>query len=178
MKIVILTGSHNLHGTSNTLVDEFIKGAKGNGNKIVRYDTALLNIHPCIGCEHCDMNGDCVFKDDDMAKILDSIEEADMILLATPVYYFAMTAPLKSVIDRFYSRTDRISSKRLKIAYIMTCWNTDDETVEPLIVHYKKLVDYMNYEDVGMIVGKGCGTVSMMPKHFYQDAYELGKKLK
>ena len=89
-----------------------------------------------------------------------------------------MTAPLKATIDRFYSRTGRISRKRLKTAYIMTCWNTDDSTVEPLIVHYKKLVNYMNYKDEGMIIGKGCGTVGMMPEHFYKDAYELGKKIR
>ena len=101
-----------------------------------------------------------------------------MLVFATPVYYFAMTAPLKVVIDRFYSRTYRISDKRLKTAFIMTCWNTDNSTVEPLIVHYKKLVSYMNYKDEGMIIGKGCGTVGMMPKHFYEEAYKLGKKMK
>ena len=94
MKIVILTGSYNLNGTSNTLVDEFIKGAKENKNEIVRFDTAKLNIHPCIGCNHCGMDGDCVFKDD-MTEILDNIEDADMLVFATPVYYFAMTATLK-----------------------------------------------------------------------------------
>lgn len=176
MKIVVLTGSNNLHGTSNTLVEEFIKGATEKGHEIERFDTAHLNIHPCIGCNHCGMNGDCVFKDD-MPNILDHIEIADMIVFATPVYYFAMTAPLKATIDRFYSRTGRISRKHLKTAYIMTCWNTDDETVNPLIIHYKKLVDYMNYEDMGMIIGKGCGTVGMMPNHFLKDAYLLGKKL-
>ena len=89
-----------------------------------------------------------------------------------------MTAPLKATIDRFYSRTGRISYKRLRTAFIMTCWNTDDSTVEPLIVHYKKLVSYMNYKDEGMIIGKGCGTVGMMPTHFLKEAYELGKKIK
>ena len=177
MKIVILTGSYNLHGTSNTLVDEFIRGAKENGNEVVRFDTAHLEIHPCISCNHCGMDDDCVFQDD-MVKILDEVESADMLVFATPVYYFSMTAPLKATIDRFYSRTGRISRKRLKTAYIMTCWNTDNSTVEPLIVHYKKLVNYMNYKDEGMIIGKGCGTVSMIPEHFYKEAYELGKKIK
>lgn len=176
MKIVVLTGSYNLQGTSNTLVREFIRGAEEKGHEIVRFDTAHLNIHPCIGCNHCGMDGDCVFQDD-MPSLLDVIEEADMLVLATPVYYFAMTAPLKAALDRFYSRTERISRKHLKIAYLITCWNTDDSTVNPLIVHYQKLVDYMNYENMGMIVGKGCGTVSMMPKHFLQEAYELGKNL-
>lgn len=176
MKITILTGSNNLRGTSNTLVEEFIKGATEKGHEIKRFNTAHLNIHPCIGCGHCGMNGNCVFKDD-MPEILDQIETSDMILFATPVYYFAMTAPLKAVIDRFYSRTGRISRKHLKTAYIMTCGDTTEDTVLPLITHYKKLVDYMNYEDMGMIIGKGCGTVDMMPKHFLQESYELGKSL-
>lgn len=176
MKITVLTGSNNLHGTSNTLVDEFIRGAQDAGHDIKRFDTAHLNIHPCIGCNHCGMNGDCVFQDD-MPKILDEIESSDALVFATPVYYFAMTAPLKAAIDRFYSRTGRISRKYLKTAYIMTCWNIDDETIEPLITHYKKLVDYMNYEDRGIIIGKGCGTMAMMPKHFLEDAYLLGKNI-
>lgn len=53
LKNIILTGSYNLHGTSNTLVDEFIRGAKKNGNEIVRFDTDHLNFHHCIGCNHC-----------------------------------------------------------------------------------------------------------------------------
>ncbi|MFR2445918.1 MAG: flavodoxin family protein [Thomasclavelia spiroformis] len=52
MKIVILTGSPHKNGTSNTLVDEFIKGASEKGHLIKRYDIAFLDIHPCIGCDH------------------------------------------------------------------------------------------------------------------------------
>ena len=122
------------------------------------------------------MNGNCAFKDD-MLKILDSIENADMLVLATPVYYFAMTAPLKATLDRFYSRTMRISSKHLKIALITTCWNTDESTVRSVIEHYRKYTDYMHFENVGMIVGKGCGAVSMMPKLFLDEAYSLGRNL-
>ena len=43
---------------------------------------------------------------------------------------------------------------------------------------WKKLVNYLNYKDEGMIIGKGCGTVGMMPEHFYKNAYELGKKIR
>lgn len=176
MKITVLTGSHNLNGTSNTLVDEFIKGATISGHKIERYNTAHLNINACTGCNHCGMDGECVFKDD-MTEILDSVENSDMILFASPVYYFAMTAPLKATIDRFYSRTMRISNKGLKTALITTCWNSDDSTINPIKWHYEKMVDYMNYDNQGMILAKGCGTVSMMPQHFYKEAYNLGKNL-
>lgn len=64
MRIVVLTGSPHKIGTSNTLVNEFVKGAEENGHNVVRFDTPFLDIHPCIGCDHCGMNGSCVFNDD------------------------------------------------------------------------------------------------------------------
>lgn len=176
MKITVLTGSSNLSGTSNTLVGEFIRGALDNGHSVTRFDTAHLDVNCCTGCNICGMDGDCVFNDD-MNEILDSVLSCDMLVFASPVYYFAITAPLKAVIDRFYSRTIRVSSRHLKTALIITCWNTDDSTINPIKWHYEKMVDYMNYEDMGMILGKGCGSVSMIPSHFYEDAYNLGKNL-
>lgn len=176
MIITILTGSYNLEGTSNTLVNEFIRGANENTCEIHRFDTAHLNITPCTGCNTCGMDGECVY-DDDMKEILNTILKSDLIVFATPIYYFAMTAPLKACIDRFYSRTMNVSSKRLKTVLITTCWNMDDSTVNPVIWHYEKMVDYMNYENNGMIIGKGCGTVNMMPNKFLTEAYNLGKKV-
>ncbi|MBR0471682.1 MAG: flavodoxin family protein [Methanosphaera sp.] len=176
MNITILTGSYNLNGTSNTLVDEFIKGAQEKEHNIKRFDTAHLNINACTGCNHCRMDGDCIFNDD-MTEILNSIEDSDVLVFATPVYYFAMTAPLKATLDRFYSRTMRISSKRLKTILITTCWNSDDSTVNPVKWHYEKMVDYMHYDNLGMILGKGCGTVNMMPKYYYEEAFNLGKNI-
>ena len=64
MKILILTGSPHKNGTSNTLVKEFIKGAKESGHDIEVYDVAKGNMHPCLGCDFCGMDGDCVQKDD------------------------------------------------------------------------------------------------------------------
>ena len=55
--------------------------------KLYDLDTAHLNIHPCIGCNRCGMDGDCVFKDD-MVKILDAVEDADMLVLANTSLLF------------------------------------------------------------------------------------------
>ena len=72
MRILVLTGSPHRRGTSNTLADEFIKGVQASGHEVIRFDTPFLNIHLCIGCDRCGMNGPCVFKDD-MPHILDKI---------------------------------------------------------------------------------------------------------
>ena len=64
MKILVLTGSPRKNGNSNTLADNFIKGAKEAGHQVVRFDAAFKNVHPCTGCNACGMNGPFVFKDD------------------------------------------------------------------------------------------------------------------
>ena len=64
MKILVLTGSPRKNGNSNTLAEHFIKGAKEAGHTVVRFDAATKNVHPCIACNRCGMDGDCVFQDD------------------------------------------------------------------------------------------------------------------
>lgn len=177
MKIVVLTGSPHKNGTSNTLVDEFIKGAEEKGHEVTRFDTAFLKVHPCIGCDHCGMNGPCVFNDD-MPNILDTILDSDMIVFATPVYYFGFSSQIKSVIDRFYSRNGKIQSKHLKSVFIITAWNNDDVVMSGIKKHIDILIDYLNLENIGMILAKGYGYVgSSLEEKYKKEAYELGKQI-
>ncbi len=177
MKIVVLTGSPHKNGTSNTLVDEFIRGAKEAGHNVTRFDTAFLNIHPCIGCDHCGMNGPCVFKDD-MPEILDAILSSDMIVFATPIYYFGFSAQIKSAIDRFYSRNGEIQRRNLKSAFITTAWNSDNTVMSGIEKHINILIDYLNLDNVGMILAKGYGYPgASTEKGYMEEAYRLGKSL-
>ena len=176
MKIVVLTGSPHKNGTSNTLVNEFIRGAMEAGHTITRFDTPFLNIHPCIGCDHCGMNGPCVFNDD-MPNILDTILASDMIVFATPIYYFGFSAQIKSAIDRFYSRNGQIQRKHLKSAFIVTAWNNDNQVMNTIEKHIEILIDYLNLENVGMVLAKGYGyTGAGIEKHYMEASYNLGKK--
>lgn len=113
MKITVLQGSPHKNGSSNLLSEQFIKGAEENGHEITVLDAAHMNLHPCIGCGKCGMNGTCVHKDDN-SKIRDSLLTTDMVVFVTPIYYFGMSAQLKTVIDRFYSYTTQLSGKKLK----------------------------------------------------------------
>ena len=63
MKIIVLAGSPHKNGTSNTLVEEFMKGAENSGKEVEVIDLAHIDIHPCLGCDYCGMDGDCVQKD-------------------------------------------------------------------------------------------------------------------
>ena len=177
MKIVIVKGSPHKNGSSNMLVEQFAKGAREAGHTVVEMDAAHMNIHPCLGCGHCGMDGPCAQKDD-MQLLRDALLSADMAVFVTPVYYFGISAQLKTVIDRFYSYTLRLSGKHLKTALIAASWDSNEDVMPYIVQYYQKLCRYMNFTDCGMILGTGCGTPSMTRGSRHMgEAYRLGKSL-
>ena len=178
MKIVILKGSPNKKGSSNLLAESFAQGAQEAGHSVEVVDTAHSNIHPCTGCIHCGYEGPCVQKDD-VEMIRKKILSADMIVFVTPLYYYGMSAQLKTMIDRFCAFNSSIQRKHMKSALLTVAWNSDDWTFEALEAHYKTLVRYLNLEDMGMVLGYGCGTPSITHHSQYpKQAYILGKRLR
>lgn len=178
MKIVLLEGSPNKNGSSNTLANAFIEGAKEAGHSVDVIDAAHANIHPCTGCIHCGYEGPCVQKDD-VDDIRARVLAADMMVFVTPLYYYGMSAQLKTLVDRFCAFNSSIQRNHMKSAMIAAAWNADGWTFEALEAHYKTLVRYLNLKDMGAVWGKGCGTPSMTKRSRYvQQAYELGKNLK
>lgn len=178
MKIVILLGSPNRNGSTHLLAECFRQGAQEAGHTVEIIDVAHADIHPCTGCIHCGYEGPCSQKDDVegiRAKILD----ADMMVFATPLYYYGMSAQLKALVDRFCAFNSSIQGKRMKTALLTVAWNGDYWTFDALEAHYKTLVRYLNLEDMGMVLGYGCGTPSMTKHSAYpQEAYQLGNRLK
>lgn len=101
-----------------------------------------------------------------------------MIVFATPLYYYGMSAQLKITVDRFCAYNSSITRKHMKSALLSVAWNADDWTFEALSAHYHTLVRYLNFEDQGEILGYGCGTPSMTRNSEYPQAeYELGRSL-
>ncbi len=178
MKIVVLIGSPNKNGSTNLIAKEFEKGALEAGHQVVMIDVAHANVGVCGGCVACGYNGPCVRKDD-MEMIKKEILSADMLVFATPLYYYGMSAQLKKVVDRFCSFNSPLQAKRMKSALLAVAWNSDSWTFEALESHYKTLVRYLNLKDQGMILGRGCGTPGLTAHSSYMNkAYQLGKSLK
>lgn len=178
MKIVVLKSSPNKNGSSNLLADCFSQGAREAGHTVEILDVAHANVHPCTGCIHCGYEGPCIQRDD-VEEIRKQILSADMIVFATPLYYYGMSAQLKTMIDRFCAFNSSIQQKHMKSALLTVAWNSDDWTFKALEEHYKTLTRYLNFEDMGMVLGFGCGTPAMTQHSIYpQQAYMLGNQLK
>lgn len=177
MQIEILEGSPNQNGSTHLLAEAFANGARENGHRVQIVNAAHAKIHPCTGCIHCGYEGPCVQRDE-METIRSMILDADMLVFATPLYYYGMSAQLKTVIDRFCSFNSSIQRKNMKSALLTVAWNSDDWTFEALVSHYKTLVRYLHLKDMGMVLGYGCGTPAMTQySEYLQQAYNLGKQL-
>ena len=177
MKIVILMGSPNPKGSTSILADSFKKGAEENGHTVEVIDVCKLNVNPCTGCVACGYEGDCV-QCDDNEHIRKALLSCDMIVFATPLYYYGMSAQLKTVVDRFCAYNSSLNRRHLKSVLLTVAWNADDWTFDALTAHYRTLVRYINFEDIGMILGYGCGSPSMTnTSGFPEKAYQLAKNI-
>lgn len=97
--VLALYGSPRKAGNSEVLLDAVLHGVEASGGRIKRVRLAELNIHPCIGCGGCDKTGVCVV-DDEMTGLYELILQADRIILASPIYFYGITAQAKAFVDR------------------------------------------------------------------------------
>lgn len=176
MKILVLTGSPRKNSNSGTLAGAFIKGAREAGHEVVRFDAAASNVHACVACNSCGMDGPCVFADD-FETVREHIIPADVVVFATPMYYFDMSSQLKAVIDRFYAINGKIHVSK-KAVLLMTYANTSPRDASPMLTHYEVLLDYLGWQDAGRVVASGVWPAGAIKNtSFPEQAYQLGKSL-
>lgn len=102
-KIVVISGSPRVDGNSEMLADAFIEGARQIGNSVTVFSAGRMNIRGCLDCKYCfTHDGECIQKDD-MQDIYPALRQADILVLASPVYWCGLTSQIKSVIDRMFA---------------------------------------------------------------------------
>lgn len=177
-KVLILSSSPRKGGNSDLLCEEFMKGAQENGNDVEKIFIANQKINYCMGCGVCNSTHQCV-QNDDMVEILDKIVSADVIVIATPVYFYSMNGQLKTLIDRTVPRYTEISDK--DFYYIMTAADTDSNMLERTIEGLRGFTEdcLSGTKEKGIIYGTGAWEKGEIKKALaFSQAYELGRGIK
>jgi multimeric flavodoxin WrbA len=173
-KVLVIFGSPRKGGNSDLLCEQFIAGASESGHQVERVFLRDKNIKYCIGCGAC-MEKKICHQKDDMTKILDQMVAAEVIVMATPVYFYTMDAQMKTFIDRTVPRYTEISNK--EFYFIATAADSNKQAVERTFEGFRGFTSCLEgAKEKGLVYGVGAwdigaikGTKAMI------EAYEMGK---
>ncbi len=177
MKVTVITGSPHKKGTSALLADRFIEGAAASGHDVFRFDAAFETVKPCMACEYCSShNTECVHKDS-METLYGKLLESEVVVLVTPLYYYTMSAQIKTVLDRFHAKNAQLSSNK-KAILMAAAYGDDETTMMGLEKTYESILCFLNWENAGTVLATGCPVREMLKQtQFPQQAYEMGRNL-
>lgn len=164
MKVVCLHGSPRMRGNTAYLASRFCETARNAGAEIVQYSLNKLTYRGCQGCMTCKTKLDRCVLDDDLAQVLDAVRDADILLLASPVYYGEVSSQMKGFIDRTYSylkpdyRTSpepcRLPSGK-KLVFILAQAQPDEERFADIFPRYDAFFKWYGFQDSRLI--RACG---------------------
>ncbi len=175
-KVLILSGSPRKGGNSDLLCNEFMYGAIKSGNEVTKINICEKNIAPCLACYTCKGTGKCAIKDD-MAEILQAMIDTDVLVLASPVYFYSIDAQLKAVIDRTVARWLEIKDK--EFYYIATCADKEKASIETTLACFRGYADCVEgAKEMGVIYGTGVYEKGEVKNTVaFKEAYEMGKSV-
>jgi len=172
--VLVLSASPRKGGNSDLLCDQFMLGAQESGNQTEKIFLKDKKISYCTGCESCYTSHECALKDD-MAQVLDKLIAADVIVMATPVYFYTMNAQMKTLIDRTCSRYTEISHKEMY--FIVTAADSRKEAMERTIEGFRGFTSCLEgAKELGIIYGTGAWHMEeIRGMSAMVQAYEMGK---
>lgn len=186
MKVLIVIGSPRKKGNTDLLISKVMEGIAeaGGSSEVVRL--VDYDINPCIGCGGCEKEGKCVVQDD-MQEMYPKIDAADRIIIASPIYFYSVTAQTKAFVDRSqamwsrkYLLNIRLPQDVEKIGYLVSVAATKGERVfESAVLSARYSLDAMDYKYGGEFVVRGAdkrGAIEEMPDVLKQ-AKAFGKKV-
>lgn len=173
-KIVVLIGSMRKGGNTDSLAQAFTEGASKN-NDVEIVSVADYKVNPCIGCNSCFTRKDnkC-FQNDDMSAIYEKLRTADIAVIASPVYFYGISAELKAIIDRLHTPM-RNEFQIKKLALLLVGAASLPKLFDAIILQYQLVLDYFHLEDAGRVLVRGVkGKGDIEGNSALKDAYEFG----
>ena len=182
-RIVILNGSPRKSGNTAMLIEAFSEGAKAAGHSVERFTLQEMDIHPCIGCLKGDrqpVEDPCTQKDA-MAGIFAAYRQADVLVLASPLYWWSFTAQLKMALDRLFAVTEADDYKipPMDCVLLMAAEEDSAQNWEPIEHYYAAILGRTGWKDKGKVLAGGVNEVGDIAKRpeYLEQAEALGKSL-
>mgnify|MGYP001048079544 CR=1 FL=1 len=188
--IVVVMGGGRPKGNTAQLVDAFVKGAEEAGHLVEKVSLLKTEVKGCLGCNACRYGKQCVQKDG-FYELVPKIKGADLVVFASPLYFWTISSKLKAFIERFYciaeedadppyGRYERYPVK--DSALLMTSADEFFWTFEQAVSYYQfAVVNYIGFHDRGMLLAGGCGDTNgktqIHKTGHLREAYEFGKNL-
>lgn len=172
--VAIISGSARRRGNSALLAERFGEGAREAGHHVSRIDVARLDVSGCLGCGACQRNGGTCVQRDEMEQVRNAMLTADVIVLASPVYFYNMCAQLKAVLDRSYAFFRMLAGKKF---YLVLAGAAPEESyaAQPLEALRGFVRCVPNAIEGGHVIGTGCSDPGdARGSDAYKHAYELG----
>lgn len=174
---MIIASSPRKNGNSDLLAEQFAKGAQEAGNKVETVWLRELKLNYCLGCYTCQRKGACVFKDG-METLLQKMTDADVIVLATPVYFYSVSGQMKVFFDRTLPVYGKMTNKQLY--FMVTAQDDHKAQLDRAFDAMQGWADCFDGMEVkGKVYGGNTfekGDVKDRPA--FEEAYQLGKSVK
>ena len=185
-QILVILGN----GNTKQLADSFVSGAAQAGHQVETIALSEIEVKGCLGCNACRYGKPCV-QSDDFNRIVPKLKEADLVVFASPLYFWTISSKLKAFIERFYCIAQRDETPPYgryekypvkDAALLMTSADDFFWTFEQAVSYYRfAIVNYIGFTDKGMLLAGGCGDTNGKPNirstAHLKSAYEFGKNI-
>jgi multimeric flavodoxin WrbA len=178
--IVILNGSPRRKGNTSALAEAFAKGAEENGNRVTEFFLQDMEVNGCMGCfgGHSERECPCVQKDG-MAEVYPAVRDADVMVLASPLYYWSVSGQLKTAIDRLFALEEgggqHLRGNGKAGVLLMAA---EGNGFEDSLAYFDHLMEHLQWKNLGSVLAGGnmaVGDIEGKPE--IEQAYRLGKSL-
>ncbi len=177
-EILVITGSPKKKGNTFQLTDAFIKGAEKAGHTITRFDAGLLTINPCKDCRYCYTHDGVCIQKDDMQPIHEALRRADVLVMASPIYFYSLSAQMRCFTDRMIVAVGKPFNIQ-STALLLVSGDEDAAVMEPSILQYEWIYKHLRWHNLGVIKAAGYndpGDIDGAPA--LKEAFELGSAIK
>ncbi len=179
-KIVVLNGSPRRNGNTSALVKKFTEGAESVGNTVTEFFLDQMNINGCKGCfgGHSSKECPCVQKDD-MVKIYSAVRDCDVVIFASPLYYWNLSGQLRTAVDRLFALEEGdgnlLRGHGRACALLMAA---EGRGFEDVLLYYEHLTEHLKWQNLGHVLAGGNGDIGdIAGKTELEQAYKLGKSI-